>query len=121
MTTKVIMQSLFILLAFIACSGGSSSTVSSTPSSPFLEWDPPLSDVQGAPIVNLAGYRIYYGTAPGDYVGFIDVPGNVTQYPIADLSLAVPVNNTTYYIAVTAFDYDNYESEYSNEITRYVN
>jgi hypothetical protein len=49
------------------------------------------------------------------------VPGNVTQYPIADLSSTVPVKGTTYYIAVTAFDYDNYESEYSNEITKYIN
>ena len=110
---------LFLLLDVIACSGGTSSTLSSSPS--FLSWDPPTSSAQAEPIANLDGYKIYYGTTPGVYSGFIDVPGNVTQYPIADLSSTVPVKGTTYYIAVTAFDYDNYESEYSNEITKYIN
>jgi hypothetical protein len=81
-------------------------------------WDAPMN-ADGSPISGVAGYRIHYGTAPGDYTGYIDV-GNVTRYPIADFSSAVPVKGTMYYITVTALDTAGNESAYSNEITKTV-
>jgi chitodextrinase len=63
---------------------------------------------------NLAGYRIYYGTAAGTYVqatgAGINV-GNVTTNTVTGLSTGV-----RYYFAVTAFDASNKESPYSNEV-----
>jgi len=113
-----ILLALLSLICVAACSGGNSPSASS---SPFLTWDAPVSDSDGTPSINLAGYRIYYGTSTGIYDGSIDVPGNVTQYAISDLSASVPARQTTYYIAVTAFDSDNNESDYSNEIIKVIN
>ena len=59
---------------------------------------------------DLAGYRIHYGTASGDYSHSIDV-GNTTQYTLADLD-----DGVTYYLAATAYDVDNNESAYSVEL-----
>ena len=59
----------------------------------------------------LAGYRIYYGMASRDYRYVIDV-GAVT-------SCTVPPNlivGTTYFLAVTAYNYIGLESDFSSEI-----
>jgi|GEM_PF-6267520 len=66
---------------------------------------------------NLAGYKIYYGTAPRAYTMSIDV-GNPT---IADdkvtCTLTVfPAETTLYYFAATAYDVDGLESDYSDEV-----
>ena len=59
---------------------------------------------------DLAGYKIHYGTASHDYSHSIDV-GNVTEYTLADLD-----DGVTYYLAATAYDDDNNESAYSEEL-----
>ena len=59
---------------------------------------------------DLAGYKIYYGTASGNYSHSVDV-GNITQYTLAGLSEGV-----TYYLAATAYDADDNESAYSVEL-----
>ncbi len=59
---------------------------------------------------NLAGYKVYYGTASGVY----DTPivlGNQTTYTITGLPAG------TYYIAVTALNSSGLESGYSNEVS----
>ncbi len=116
----IILFALACLLSMANCSGGSSSSAPSPPSPP-LVWDAPAAKTDGSPLTDLAGYRIYYGTVSGVYTGYIDVPGNVTQYAIADLSSVVPVRGRTYFLAVTAFDSDDYESEASGETTRSIN
>jgi fibronectin type 3 domain-containing protein len=59
---------------------------------------------------DLAGYKIYYGTASRDYSDSIDV-GNTTQYTLADLD-----DGVTYYLAATAYDAATNESAYSVEL-----
>jgi hypothetical protein len=59
---------------------------------------------------DLAGYKIYYGTASGSYSQSIDV-GNTTQHTLTGLDEGV-----TYYLAATAYDTDNNESAYSVEL-----
>jgi hypothetical protein len=84
-----------------------------------IVWDAPISNTDGSPLSDVAGYNLYYGLNPGVYTGFIDV-GNNTQYPIANFSAVVPKG--TYYIVVTAYDVSKtMESTYSNEITTTVN
>ncbi len=60
---------------------------------------------------DLAGYRVYFGTTSGAYTNPVGV-GNVTQYTLGGLT-----PGQTYYIAVTAFDTSEHESDYSNEVS----
>lgn len=59
---------------------------------------------------DLAGYNIYYGETSGDYTDSIDVK-NVTEYTIRDL-----VPGKRYFFAATAYDEDDNESAYSEEL-----
>ena len=58
----------------------------------------------------LAGYKIYFGTASGNYSHSVDV-GNVTEYTLTGLEEGV-----TYYLAATAYDKDGNESDFSKEL-----
>ena len=69
-----------------------------------IAWDPNTEP-------DLAGYRVYYGTASGTYEEPIDT-GNVTTYTLTGLILG-----QTYFISVTALDTSNNESGYSNEVS----
>lgn len=95
-------------VALLGCGGGGSDVrlvnISAT-----LSWDAPTTNVDGTP-VDLQGYRIYYRPANGGYAVPVDV-GNVTQY-VVNVS-GVP--SGTYYFAVTAYDSQGNESDYSSE------
>src|SRR5438093_1047847 len=70
-----------------------------------LKWDPVVAP-------NIAGYRIYYGTAPGSYSRSINV-GNTTSGVLVGLS-----DCTRYYIAVKSYSPSGTESlAYSNELS----
>lgn len=119
---------LFVILLLTACGGGGSGDPA-TPADPglggkgngggsgstsygaaTLSWLPPTEYTDGSALTNnLAGYKIYYGTAIDDYTNVItiDNPG-IATYLIDNL----PAGNT-YYFVVTAVDSDGMESEYS--------
>jgi hypothetical protein len=59
---------------------------------------------------DLAGYKIYYGTSPGNYGPPTDT-GNTTEFELSGLN-----EGTTYYIALTAYDTFHNESEKSDEV-----
>ncbi|CAB1058305.1 hypothetical protein D1BOALGB6SA_3061 [Olavius sp. associated proteobacterium Delta 1] len=59
---------------------------------------------------DLAGYILYYGTSSGNYTNSIDV-GNNIEYTTPDLQ-----DGVTYYFAVTAYNLDDIESNYSQEL-----
>jgi len=63
---------------------------------------------------DLAGYILYYGTTNGNYTSSIDV-GNITQHTFIDLQ-----DGVTYYLAVTAYDVNGNESNYSEELSHTV-
>jgi hypothetical protein len=70
-----------------------------------LAWDgSPGSD-------GIAGYRIHYGTSSRSYSGSISVE-NATLGSVSGLQIGL-----TYYFAVTAYDVNGYESEFSEEVT----
>lgn len=62
-----------------------------------------------SPEPDLAGYKIYRGTASGVYTTSVDV-GNVTSYTWTDLP------DGTLYFAIVAYDTSSNESDYSDEI-----
>jgi hypothetical protein len=70
--------------------------------------------VDGAPLTALAGYKIYYGAASGNYTASVDVK-NVTSISLSTLDLQ---SGQTYYFAVTAYDAAGNESGYSNEVSK---
>ncbi len=76
-----------------------------------LSWAAPTTNTDGTPLTDLAGYKIYYGTSPGNYTTSIDI-GNVTTYTITNLSTG------TYYFTVTAYDSSGIESSYSNQVNK---
>ena len=74
-----------------------------------LSWNAPSTNEDGSPLSDLAGYKLYYGNAPGIYSNVITV-GDYTNAEIGDLGFG------TYYLTVTAYDIYGNESGYSNEI-----
>ena len=102
-------------MSVLACGGGGGGGEgggANVGSSVTLRWDA----VAGDP--TLAGYRIYYGTAPRVYFQRpgqgVDV-GDVTSYQLKGLS-----GGTTYYFAATAYDWSNNESVLSSEVVKVV-
>jgi hypothetical protein len=63
---------------------------------------------------DLAGYIVYYGTTSGNYTNSIDVD-NITHHTLTDLQ-----DGVTYYLAITAYDVNGYESTYSEELSHTV-
>ncbi|GBC63747.1 arabinogalactan endo-1,4-beta-galactosidase [Desulfonema ishimotonii] len=72
-----------------------------------MEWDPNTES-------DLAGYKVYYGTASEDYQHHVDV-GSYTGCTISGLE-----EDTTYYFAATAYGSGGYESGFSSEISQYI-
>ena len=74
-----------------------------------IAWD-------SSPEPKLGGYKVYYGTSPGQYKNCLDVgratesPPGVTKYTLTGL-----IKGGKYYIAVSAYDSFRHESNLSNE------
>lgn len=84
---------------------GPTPSISSSSSTATLTWNPSTN-------TNLAGYKIYMGTASGIYGSPITV-GNVTSYTVPNLGVG-----NTYYFAVTDYNSNGIESGFSNEVSK---
>lgn len=74
-----------------------------------LGWNGPTTNTDGSDLMDLAGYRIYYGTKLGEYPHMVEVDDPTkTRRVVAELPPA------TYYFVVTAYDAESNESEHSN-------
>ena len=78
-----------------------------------LMWETPTTNVDGSPLTDLSGYKVYWGAVSGTYTGVKDV-GNVVTVNIAQTIAITPKGN--YCFVVTAYDVALNESDYSNEI-----
>lgn len=75
-----------------------------------LVWDAPRTNADGsAPLTDLAGYTLYYGSSADALNESVDA-GTLTQY-----DLELPFG--TYFVGVTAYDIWRNESSISNVIT----
>jgi hypothetical protein len=74
-----------------------------------LSWSAPTLRTDGTPLSNLAGYRIHYGNAAGEYSKKVTInSAGVTTYVVENLGPG------TWYFVTTAFDSTGAESDYSN-------
>lgn len=117
---------LFLLFFFLFCA------VTAYGGQATLCWDPPTTNVDGTPLTDLGGYKIYYGTSSGNYPMTTDiylgecVPcggshpecalcANACTYTVTGLT-----DGATYYFVATAYNTSGNESEYSNEVSKLV-
>ena len=75
-----------------------------------LTWAAPTQYENGSPFVDLAGYRIWYGNAPGTYSRLVEIAPGTTTHNILNLAA------TTYYFSITAYNHEGVESTLSNEV-----
>lgn len=78
-----------------------------------LTWSPPTQKEDGT-AVELAGYRVYWGKASGNYTDFEEVGTDVVTHVVDDLT------SGTWYFAVTAVDPNGIESNFSNEASKQI-
>ena len=77
-----------------------------------LNWSIPTSRTDGTALTNLAGFHIYYGTAPGNYPTSITIANpTVSTYVVTNLS------SGTYYFVATAYDTSGVESGYTTSVS----
>ncbi len=76
-----------------------------------LSWLPPTQNVDGSPLLNLAGYRLYWGQQSGNYTNSIRItnPG-ITTYVVENLT------SGTHYFVATAVSGSGVESVRSGEL-----
>ena len=80
----------------------------------FLRWQAPTQNVDGSPLVDLAGYRVYWGQGSRAYTD----SHTINDAAVTEWEVTAPPN--TYYFALTAFDGDGNESGYSNEVQKII-
>lgn len=77
-----------------------------------LSWQPPTKNTDGTPLTNLAGYRVYYGLAAGQYTQTVSLPNpGLSSVVIEGLS------PTRWYFAIKAYNGSGVESAYSASVS----
>jgi hypothetical protein len=80
-----------------------------------LSWSAPTQNIDGSPLTDLAGYRIYYGTSSTALTNVVPLNGTgVSTYMIGNLAPA------TYYFAVTAVNARSLESDRSVVVSKVI-
>ena len=75
-----------------------------------LTWDAPIANIDGTPLTDLQGFRLYWSQTSGIY-NSVDSK-NITQ---ANTEVVL-TENIMWYFVVTAYDDLGNESIYSNEV-----
>jgi hypothetical protein len=70
-----------------------------------LVWDVPTVNTDGSTLVDLAGYKIYYGNSDTDLSLVIDVSGASTTRYVVD-----KLGSGTYYFAISSYNSAGTES-----------
>ncbi len=80
-----------------------------------LDWIPPTTNADDTLLTDLVGYRIYWGTEPGDYPNLVPVDpavllgAGLSAYTVENLP-----TNDTYYFVITAINVSGLQSDFSN-------
>lgn len=82
------------------------------PGSVELSWEAPTQNEDGSPLTDLAGYKVYWGTTPGEYPNSVTIDNpSVVTYLVENLA------SNTYYFVATAFNSEGTESAPSDMAT----
>lgn len=100
----------------------SSPTPTPTPTPPpvntgsaILTWVPPTQNTDGSPLVDLAGYKVYWGPAQGNYPNSVTINnGGITGHTVNNLPQG------RWYFVVTALSKSGKESAFSNVSTKVI-
>lgn len=80
-----------------------------------ISWTIPATRILGdsLSLSEIQGYKLYYGTAPGNYSGSAEITGAQTTQATVTLD-----SGDTYYFVVRAVDTNGLEGPESNTVTR---
>lgn len=93
-------------------SSGPTTTVKATGTAQ-VSWTPPTTTTDGATLLNLAGYYIYYGTNPSALTQEIQISNiGLTTYDVGNLS------SGTWYFVVTSYTTNGTQSAPSNVVSQ---
>jgi len=100
-----------------SAASSSSATASSLPpptsGNATLSWEAPTTDTNGAPLTDLTGYRIHYGTSATSLTDTIQLTSvGIQTYVVDNLAPG------TWYFAVTAVARTGVESALSNVVSK---
>jgi len=77
-----------------------------------LSWTAPTENADGSPLVDLSGYKIRYGTSPGDYTETVTLSNaGLNRYVVDNLTTG------TYYFTISAYNSAGTESQLSGELS----
>lgn len=142
---KIYSLMLILAIGIYGCGGGSGSSSSGTSSTPTtppadpgngvtssnsttvgtgacqaeVSWGQPLTMTDSTPVTSsdISGYKIYYGTSTGVYIGTpVDVAGEAADayaHTLKGLSCS-----QKYFFSITAYDTTGAESDYSSEVSK---
>jgi hypothetical protein len=120
---NLMIKRLLILIAFIfflsGCGGSGSSGTSVVPQgngTALVSWVPPTENTDSSSLTDLAGFKIYYGTFPGDYVKTVTI-----NNPGLSSFLIDSLGSSDWFFAMTAFNSSGIESAYSTEASKTIN
>ena len=124
------MKKLSLILSILFLFYSVSWSRAASPMSITVSWQPSITNEDGTPCTDLAGYKIYYDKdksgVPYNGVGIqegdspILLPLSIFTDPAKPEFTLHGLTSGTYYIVVTAYDTSVNESGYSNEIDPFV-
>lgn len=79
-----------------------------------VQWQAPTLNTDGTPVTGLAGYRVGYGTSPGNYTTTLNVAGAKTTSAVVE-----GLGAGSYYFAVQAVTTAGGVSDFSSEVSRH--
>jgi hypothetical protein len=80
-----------------------------------LTWNPPTTNTDGTPLTDLAGYKVYWGTADGIYPNSVTLNSSgLSSYVVEQLTPA------TWHFVVAAINSAGVESVFSNRASKRV-
>jgi hypothetical protein len=76
-----------------------------------VSWTPPTNNTDDSTLTDLAGFKIYYGTFPGEYDQTITINNSgLSSYLVENLA------SSDWFFVMTAFNSSGIESAYSAEV-----